>query len=145
MLCSACEMSPVTTSTGKEALQNSLVGTYGVGGCLFSSSWGEACCTETEANVTEKGSSTGTQGDGSWCEQVSSISTALLPIGGSVFMLMVGGGKWHQLVPLSPERCPCECCQGHTLRKASNLLCPRHSSDRCFPAVCPWVFCLPSF
>ena len=47
-------MRPVTTSTGTEALQNSLVRRYGVGRCLCWSCGGEACHTETEVSMTEE-------------------------------------------------------------------------------------------
>ena len=57
-------MLPVATSTGTEALQNSLVGRRGVGRCLCWSSGGGDLLPGTEANMTEKGISARAQGVG---------------------------------------------------------------------------------
>ena len=63
-------MRPITTSTRTEAQENSLVRTHGVGRGLGWSSGGKVHHPGTEANVTEKGSSTGAQWGGTWSMRI---------------------------------------------------------------------------
>ena len=146
-------MRSVTTSTGTEALQNPLVRRLGVGRGLCWSSGGGTCHTGTEANMTEKGSSTRVHRGGLSVSKLgNSVVIGLLPK--LALYLCCGTGEGNssgQLLCSQRDVSMNTASQGQAPRRANNLptLCTRHCSGHCFHPICPHphpkVICLPSF
>lgn len=138
----------VTTYTGTEALQNSLVRKCSVDRGLCWSSGGGAQQAGTEVSVTEKDSATWVLGVGLRLSKLGSRwSTVLLPTGaGSSEVILSGGrGKWPHPTPLFPKGSVSECClSGMCSRRANSLpsLCSRHSSDWCSTSAPKLFTCL---
>jgi len=97
--------------------------------------------TRAEVSMTDKRSSTEKQ-----VRQIVSVLCCFLQVA-LCLCWGVEEGNGGQPAPLFQRGIAVSSVsQGHAPRRANNVpvVCPRHSSDHYFHAVCPWIVCLPS-